>query len=144
MCVLMSLQDWLFQTQLAASRHDGHLVLHVETHQVTDTQKHLIAGPHLVTQTVRIYKLKPAAVLRSTCMRVLNPALQLYLSVWIDQQQVAHGGSLHTTEDILTRGGAALPDQEIPAAGEERLCLLSPQPAMKDTERGTDMSRLTH
>lgn len=50
MCVLVSLQDWLFQTQLAASRHDGHLVLHVETHQVTNAQEHLITGPHLLTQ----------------------------------------------------------------------------------------------
>lgn len=50
MCVLVSLQDWLFQTQLAAPRHDGHLVLHVETHQVTNAQEHLITGPHLLTQ----------------------------------------------------------------------------------------------
>lgn len=39
--------------------------------------------------------------------------------MWINQQQVAHGGSLHTAEYILTRGRAALSDQEIPTTGEE-------------------------
>lgn len=41
--------NWLFQTQLSTSRHDGHLVFHVETHQMTDAQKQLIAGPCLLT-----------------------------------------------------------------------------------------------
>lgn len=48
MCVLV-LHDGLLQEQLAAPRHDGQLVLHVETHQVADTQEHLIMGPHLHT-----------------------------------------------------------------------------------------------
>lgn len=50
MCVLM-LQDGLLQEQLAAPRHDGQLVLHVEMHQMADTQEHLIMGPHLHTHT---------------------------------------------------------------------------------------------
>lgn len=50
MCVSVLLEDRLFQTQLAAPRHDGHLVFHVEAHQVADTQKDLITGPHLGTQ----------------------------------------------------------------------------------------------
>ena len=53
MCVLVSLEDWLLQTQLAASGHDGHLVLHVETHQVTNAQKHLITCSHLLAQKQR-------------------------------------------------------------------------------------------
>lgn len=48
-----------------------------------------------------------------------------YLSMGVNQQQVAHRGSLHATEDVLTGGRAALSDQEIPTTGEERLCLLS-------------------
>lgn len=51
-----------------------------------------------------------------------------YLPVWIHQQQMSHSGSLHPTKDVLTRGRAAFSDQEIPAAGEERLCLFSVQP----------------
>lgn len=50
---------------------------------------------------------------------------QLYLSMRINQQQVAHAASLHTTEYILSRGRAALSDQEIPTTGEEWLRLLS-------------------
>lgn len=46
------LQDWLLQTQLTASSHDGPLVFHVEAHQVADTQKHLITGPHLLRTQV--------------------------------------------------------------------------------------------
>lgn len=48
--MFVCLQDWLFQAQLAASRNNGHLILHVESHQVANTQKHLITGPHLVNK----------------------------------------------------------------------------------------------
>lgn len=54
-----------------------------------------------------------------------NPTAHFYLPVWIDEQQVAHGGSLHTTEDKLTRRWSALSHQEITATGEKGLCLLS-------------------
>lgn len=63
-----------------------------------------------------------------------NPPHQLYLSMRINQQQVTHNVSLHPTEDVLTRGWAALSDQEIPAAGEEGLRLLTSQPGMKDAK----------
>lgn len=48
--VLLGLQDWLLQTQLAASREDGRLLLHVESHQVTDALEHLVPCSHLITQ----------------------------------------------------------------------------------------------
>lgn len=48
--MFVCLQDRLFQAQLAASGNNGHLILHVESHQVANTQKHLITGPHLVNK----------------------------------------------------------------------------------------------
>lgn len=75
-----------------------------------------------------------AALLFNLGMLIWKATPQLYLSMCIKQQQVAHGASLHATEYILTRDGAALSDQEIPTTGEEWLRLLSSQPEMKGTE----------
>lgn len=131
-CVSVLLEDRLFQTQLAAPRHDGHLVFHVETHQVADTQKHLITGPHLGTQKHKTGS--HVAFLFYPCTLRWKQTPPLYLSMRINQQQVTHNVSLHPTEDVLTRGRAALSDQEIPAAGEEGLRLLTSQPGMKDAK----------
>lgn len=71
----------------------------------------------------------PSCSTRARSSESKNP--QLYLSVRINQQQVTHNVSLHPTEDVLTRGRAALSDQEIPTAGEEGLRLLTSQPGMR-------------
>lgn len=117
--------NWLFQTQLSASRHDGHLVFHVETHQMTDTQKQLIAGPRLLAGKHRQTELNRVDSCTPRVCSYESQAQQLYLSVCINQQQVAHCASFHATEYIVTRGWAALSDQEISTTGEEGLCLLS-------------------
>lgn len=79
-CVSVNLQDWLFQMQLAVPRNDGHLVLHVETYQVSHTQKHLITGPHLVTQTTGLDKD------HNDCACVFKKAKRTSSPVHVDQQ----------------------------------------------------------
>lgn len=61
---------------------------------------------------------------------------RLYLSMCVYQQQVACSAALHPAEDVLTRGRAALSDQEVTAAGEQGLCLLSSQPGTQGSQRG--------
>lgn len=57
----------------------------------------------------------------------------------VDQQQVACCAPLHPAEDVLTGGWAALSHQEVTAAGEQGLCLLSSQPGTEGSQRGTDI-----
>lgn len=54
----------------------------------------------------------------------------------VDQQQVAHSAPLHPAEDVLTGGRAALSHQEVAAAGEQGLRLLSSQPGSQGSQRG--------
>lgn len=63
----------------------------------------------------------------------------LHLSMCVDQQQVACCAPLHPAEDVLTGGWAALSHQEVTAAGQQGLCLLSSQPGTEGSQRGTDI-----
>lgn len=92
--------------------------------QRSGTPDHGSAPAHTKTHRQRDH-IRMVVISCHSCMCTCNPTPRLYLSMWINQQHVTHGGSLHTTEDILTRGRAALSDQEIPTTGEEWLRLLS-------------------
>lgn len=100
--------------------------------QRSGTPDHGSAPAHTKTHRQRDH-IRMVVISCHSCMCTCNPTPRLYLSMWINQQHVTHGGSLHTTEDILTRGRAALSDQEIPTTGEEWLRLLSSYPVMKNT-----------
>jgi len=80
---------------------------HTRTHARTHTHTHAHARTHTHT----------------------HAHTRTHLSVGVDQQEVLHCVSLHAAEDVLARGGAALPDQEVPTAGQQRLRLLPAQPA---------------
>ena len=100
--------------------------------QRSGTPDHGSAPAHTKTHTQQDL-IRMVVISWHACMCTCNTTPQLYLSMWINQQHVTHGGSLHTTEDILTRSRAALSDQEIPATGEEWLRLLSSYPVMENT-----------
>lgn len=67
---------------------------------------------------------------------------RLYLSMCVDQQQVAHSAPLHPAEDVLTGSRAALPHQEVTAAGEQRFCLRSSQPGSQGSQGSQTLGRV--
>lgn len=100
----------------------------------------MVTCTHLTIETQKIINDKLKNCHHSLFTVITCSISNTYLPVRINQQYVSHTPSLHTAENVLTRGRAALSDQEIPAAGEKGLCLFSAHPEIKGrkvTEKST-------